>query len=105
MIKSMTGYGRGDATLHGRNITVEIRAVNNRYLDCTVKLPRIYVFAEDAIKTRVQGAITRGKTDVFVTLGQTEESDVSIALNRPVADGYMAALHEMQDVYSLKNDI
>ncbi|MEG1857860.1 MAG: YicC/YloC family endoribonuclease [Pseudoflavonifractor sp.] len=105
MIRSMTGYGRGDATLHGRTITVEIRAVNNRYLDCTVKLPRIYVFAEDAIKTRVQSAITRGKADVFVTLGQTEESDVSISLNRPVADGYMAVLHEMQSVYSLKDDI
>ena len=50
----MTGYGRGEATLSGRTITVEIRSVNNRYLDCAIKMPRIYVFAEDAIKSRVQ---------------------------------------------------
>ena len=58
MIKSMTGYGRGEAILHGRPITVELRSVNNRYLDCSVKLPRIFVFAEDAIKTRVQQSIS-----------------------------------------------
>ena len=54
MVKSMTGYGRGEAVRGGRTITVELRAVNNRYLDCTVKLPRIYVFAEEAIKAMVQ---------------------------------------------------
>ena len=68
----MTGYGRGEATLSGRTITVEIRSVNNRYLDCAIKMPRIYVFAEDAIKSRVQKSISRGKVDVFVTIGQAE---------------------------------
>ena len=54
MIKSMTGYGRGEAAFEGRTIVVEVRAVNNRYLDCTVKMPRAYIFAEDALKARVQ---------------------------------------------------
>lgn len=105
MIRSMTGYGRGERVLHERSITVEVRAVNNRYLDCTVKLPRIYVFAEDAIKSRVQKAISRGKVDVFVTIGQSEVGDVSVSLNKPVSDGYYAALCQMRDTYGLRDDI
>ena len=66
MVKSMTGYGKGEAALHGRTITVEVRSVNNRYLDCTIKLPRIYVFAEDAIKARVQ-KITMGMLGGMMT--------------------------------------
>lgn len=61
MVKSMTGYGRARETRNKRDITVEVRSVNNRYLDCTMKLPRAYVFAEDAIKGRVQKAVSRGK--------------------------------------------
>ena len=68
MIKSMTGYGRARQELHKRDITVEVRSVNNRYLDCTVKMPRMYAFAEDAVKSRVQKAISRGKVDVFITV-------------------------------------
>ncbi len=79
--------------------------MNNRYLDCTIKLPRIYVFAEDAIKSRIQSAISRGKVDVFVTIGQSESGDVSVSLNKPVADGYYAALTEMRDTYGLRDDI
>lgn len=101
----MTGYGRGEAVKNGRTITVELRSVNNRYLDCTVKLPRIYVFAEDAIKTRVQKRISRGKVDVFVTIGQSETGDVSVSLNKGVADGYYAALCALRDTYSLRDDI
>ncbi|WP_297208887.1 YicC/YloC family endoribonuclease [uncultured Flavonifractor sp.] len=105
MIKSMTGYGRGEAVLHGRPITVEVRSVNNRYLDCTVKLPRIYVFAEDAIKAAVQSHISRGKVDVFVTIGPSEGGDVTISVNRPMADGYYAALCALRDAYGLKDDL
>ena len=105
LIKSMTGYGRGEAKLGGRTITVELRSVNNRYLDCTVKLPRLYVFAEDAIKSRVQKSISRGKVDVFVTIGPSEEGEVSVGINRPVADGYYAALCSLRDTYGLRDDI
>lgn len=105
MIKSMTGYGRGEAVLHGRTITAELRSVNNRYLDCTVKLPRIYVFAEDAIKSKVQESISRGKVDVFISIGPSEGGDVNISLNRPIADGYYNALCALRDAYHLKDDI
>ena len=67
LVKSMTGYGRAVETVNGREFTVELRSVNNRYLDCTVKMPRAYIFAEDAIKSCVQKAVSRGKVDVFVT--------------------------------------
>ena len=101
----MTGYGRGEAVVNGRPITVEVRSVNNRYLDCSVKLPRVYVFAEDAIKTGVQGHISRGKVDVFVTIGPSEEGDTAISVNKPLADGYYAALCQLRDSYGLKDDI
>ena len=101
----MTGYGRSEEVRGGRNIMVEVRSVNNRYLDCNIKLPRLYVFAEDAIKSLVQGTISRGKVDVFVTLGPSEEGDVKVSLNRPVADGYYQALCEMRDAYGLRDDI
>lgn len=105
MVKSMTGYGRGEAHVNGRAITVELRSVNNRYLDCTVKLPRIYVFAEDAVKARVQSRISRGKVDVFITIGPSQNGDVTISVNRPVADGYFAALKDLRDTYGLRDDL
>ena len=92
MVKSMTGYGRAKKTLSNRDITVEVRSVNNRYLDCTVKLPRAYIFAEDAIKGRVQKAISRGKVDVFISVNVTAGSDMKISLNRPVLEGYLSAM-------------
>ncbi len=101
----MTGYGRGEAHVNGRAITVELRSVNNRYLDCTVKLPRIYVFAEDAVKARVQSRISRGKVDVFITIGPSQNGDVTISVNRPVADGYFAALKDLRDTYGLRDDL
>ena len=101
----MTGYGRGEANLNGRPITVELRSVNNRYLDCTVKLPRIYVFAEDAVKSRVQNRISRGKVDVYITIGPSANGDVAISVNKPVADGYYAALKDLRDTYGLRDDI
>ena len=101
----MTGYGRGEANLNGRPITVELRSVNNRYLDCTVKLPRIYVFAEDTVKSRVQSRISRGKVDVYITIGPSANGDVAISVNKPVADGYYAALKDLRDTYGLRDDI
>ena len=76
MVKSMTGYGRAEETLDGYAITVEVRSVNNRYLDCSVRIPRLYLFAEDAIKARVQRTISRGKVDVFVTLDKIGRAHV-----------------------------
>ena len=101
MVRSMTGYGRGEAALHGRSIVVEVRAVNNRYLDCAIKMPRAYIFAEDAMKTRVQAATSRGKVDVFVTLESTGADAVTVKVNHPVAAGYITALKELKETYQL----
>ncbi len=101
----MTGYGRARETKNKRDITVEVRSVNNRYLDCSVKMPRAYVFAEDAIKARVQKAISRGKVDVFVSI-DTSAADVAVvSVNEPLARGYYEALIRLRDSFSLEGDI
>ena len=105
MVKSMTGYGRAEETVNGCTITVELRSVNNRYLDCNVRIPRLYLFAEEAIKSRVQSTISRGKVDVFVTLDNAGAGKVQVSVNKPVADGYYAALTQLAQEYHLSNDI
>ena len=105
MVKSMTGYGRARETLNGRDITVEVRSVNNRYLDCTVKMPRTYIFAEDAIKARVQKAISRGKVDVFVSI-DTSGADVSVVtVNEALARSYYDALRQLKTSLQLEGEI
>ena len=95
MIKSMTGYGRAREVLNRRDITVEVRSVNNRYLDCNVKLPRIYAFAEDAVKQHVQQAVSRGKVDVFITVDASAADTAKVTVNRELAAQYAAALEEL----------
>ena len=95
MVKSMTGYGRAEETVNGCTITVELRSVNNRYLDCNIRIPRLYLFAEDSIKSRVQNTISRGKVDVFVTLDGTGAEEVRVSVNRPLAQQYVNALGEL----------
>lgn len=96
MIKSMTGYGRAKQSRNGRNITVELRSVNNRYLDCTVKMPRAYIFAEDAIKTLVQKNVGRGKVDVFITVESAGAEESVITVNTPLAKSYVLALEQLK---------
>ena len=98
MVRSMTGYGRGDCSFEGLQVTVELRAVNNRYLDCAVKLPRAYIFAEDAIKTRVQAAVGRGKVDVFVTLNHSGGGDMVVTVNEDLVVGYLDALRKLHEL-------
>ncbi len=95
MVKSMTGYGRGEKSLDGITMTVELRAVNNRYLDCTVKMPRSYIFAEDAIKERVQSKVARGKVDVFVTVAHTGGDELTVTVNESLAGAYIDALEQL----------
>lgn len=104
-MKSMTGYGRARQTLHERDITVELRAVNHRYLDVNVKVPRIYGFLEDAAKTAVGKMIARGKVDVFISIDSSALGDVKISLNHKILESYLDALHEMRDQYALMDDI
>lgn len=105
MVKSMTGYGRARQTLNGRDITVEVRSVNNRYLDCTVKVPRTYIFAEDAVKARVQKAVSRGKVDVFITIDATAADETVVAVNEPLARGYYEALTRLKEMFSLEDGL
>ena len=83
----MTGYGRAVETVNGREFTVELRSVNNRYLDCTVKLPRSLSFAEEAVKQAVKASVSRGKVDVFITVKSENADDTKISLNAAVVEG------------------
>ena len=105
MIKSMTGYGRAVATVGGREFTVELRSVNNRYLDCTVKLPRALSFAEDAIKQAVKASVSRGKVDVFISMKSEAADDTTITLNKSVLEGYLAAMRQMVSEFEVRDDI
>ena len=105
MIKSMTGYGRAVATVGGREFTVELRSVNNRYLDCTVKLPRALSFTEDVVKQAVKASVSRGKVDVFVTMKSENADDTTITLNKTVLEGYLAAMRQMVSEFEVRDDI
>ena len=96
MVKSMTGYGRGEETAQGTTVTVELRAVNNRYLDCTVKMPRTYIFAEDALKELVQSKVSRGKVDVFVNVAHEGGDDVTVTVNESLARAYVRAMLQLE---------
>lgn len=105
MVKSMTGHGRHESVLHGRTLVIELKSVNNRYLDCNVRLPRVYICAEDGVQRRVKAAISRGKVDVYVNIENNTEEAVSVTLNQPVAAGYMEALHTMADTFGLESNV
>ena len=105
LVKSMTGYGRARQVLHGRTVTVELRAVNHRYLDCTVKLPRSLSFGEDAVKQAVKNVISRGKVDVFLSVRSEGAADVKVTLNASMVEGYLAAMKQMAENFGVKEDI
>ena len=105
LIKSMTGYGRAVETVNGREFTVELRSVNNRYLDCSVKMPRSVSFAEEAVKQAVKQSVSRGKVDVFITIKSENSDDTKITLNTSVLEGYLSAMRQMVDEFSVRDDI
>ena len=105
LVKSMTGYGRAVETVNGREFTVELRSVNNRYLDCNVKLPRMVSFAEDAVKQAVKATISRGKVDVYISVRSESAADVQVTLNAAMVEGYLAAMKQMTETYGVRDDI
>ena len=105
MIKSMTGYGRAVETVNGREFTVELRSVNNRYLDCSVKLPRSVSFAEEAVKQAVKASVSRGKVDVFISVKSENSDDTKISLNASVLEGYLSAMRRMVTEFGVRDDI
>ena len=105
LIKSMTGYGRAVDTVNGREFTVELRSVNNRYLDCSVRLPRLLSFGEDAVKQAVKQSVSRGKVDVFISVRSENGEEVSVSLNDSVLEGYLAAMRRMVTDFDVTDDI
>lgn len=105
LIKSMTGYGRASQTFASWEYTAEVRSVNNRYLDCSVKLPRMFAFVEDKVKQLVKDHISRGKVDVFISAVNIAGDEVKISLNRPVLEGYLAAMRTIAADYEVRDDI
>ena len=105
LIKSMTGYGRSVETRSGREFTVEVRSVNNRYLDCAVRLPRLVAFGEDAVKQAVKNTISRGKVDVYVSVRSEGGEQGTVTLNTALAEGYLAAMRQMAETFGLENDV
>lgn len=105
MIKSMTGYGRSVETRNGREFTVEVRSVNNRYLDCAVRLPRLVAFGEDAVKQAVKNTISRGKVDVYISVRSEGGEQGTVTLNTALAEGYLAAMRQMAEAFGLENDV
>lgn len=101
MVKSMTGYGRGEYIDEKKSITVEIKAVNHRYCDVYVKMPRRYSFAEERIKSDVRDALKRGKIEVLVTVDSFGESENDIRLNEDVARKYYKALKALEETFEL----
>lgn len=105
MLRSMTGYGRSQKILHGRDITVEIRSVNHRYYEYSSRIPRTYSYIDDKLKTLLKSGISRGKVEVAVTINNIESKDTEIALNKGVAEGYVRALRSVADELQLKDDL
>lgn len=105
MVKSMTGYGSSKGQAEGLEISVELKSVNNRFLDTAVRLPRSFLFAEDAVKSAVQSHISRGKVDVFVTVDSASAGNMTVKVNEPLLRGYIDALRHISEEYSLENDL
>lgn len=105
MIKSMTGFGRASETINGREISVEIRAVNHRYLELAMRMPRAYSYLEEMMKPHIQKSVSRGKVDVGVQIQQIDGKNVVIEPNIRVASGYVTALRDIAKELGLRYDI
>jgi len=105
MIKSMTGFGRGHEILNGRDITVEIRAVNHRYYEIGCRIPRSLGFLEEKLKTLLNGKISRGKVEVSVLVYNVDAPDEKISINKEVVKDYIEALRSVKDEFSLTDDL
>ena len=105
MIKSMTGYGRHESVIDGKNIIVEIKSVNHRYFELNSRISKEYGFLEDKIKKLINEKVLRGKVDVFVGIQTLEDENVEVIINDSLVLGYVKALNEIKEKYSLKGDV
>jgi uncharacterized protein (TIGR00255 family) len=105
MIRSMTGYGRVQQFIDGFNILLEIKSVNHRFYEFSARVPRLYGYVEEKLKAYMQGYISRGKVDVFLTIESIEGVNVDVQLNYHLAESYIAALRELRNKFNLIDDI
>ena len=106
MFRSMTAFGRARSTVNGKDITAEIKSVNNRYFDCSVKITKLYSFLEDKIKQYLQTkGISRGKIEVYIGVDLLEQDGIEINLDTAYAQSYINALYKLRDTFDLKDDI
>ena len=105
MIYSMTGYGTAKGKIEDLDVTIELKSVNNRYLDTSVRVPRGFVFLEDKIKSTIQSKLSRGKIDVFVTIDSSSSEDLIVRINEPLARGYIEALKSLYEEFDLSNNV
>lgn len=105
MIKSMTGYGSAKGNAGDLEISVELKSVNNRYLDTSVRMPRSFLFAEDAVKAAISRHISRGKVDMFITVDSSAADNMKVKINEPLLHGYLDAIRKIAEEYGLVNDL
>ncbi len=105
MIKSMTGYGSAKGEVGDLEISVELKSVNNRYLDASVRMPRSFLFAEDAVKSAIGRHISRGKVDMFINIDSSAADDMTVRVNEPLLRGYLDAIRLISEKYGLENDL
>lgn len=104
-MNSMTGYGRSRQVLDGREITVEIRSVNHRYLEYSARIPRMYGYLEEKLKTFLQSLVSRGKVEVTVTIQNLTGGDTVVQINQALAKGYLDAMRSQAESLGLKDDL
>lgn len=102
---SMTGYGSAKGSIEGQEITVELKSVNNRYLDCSVRLPRNFLFAEDTVKQAVSAGVSRGKVDVFVSAQASQDSGTVVSVNEELSRGYRDAVARIAETLGLESGL
>ena len=105
MIRSMTGYGRGQATVDGLSVVVEIKSVNHRFYEYASRLPRGYGFLDDKLKTYLQQRVSRGKVDVYVQIHTLETVGSEVVVDHGLAESYLTALRELAQRYDLREDV
>lgn len=105
MVRSMTGFGRAKSQINGLDITVEIKSVNHRYFEFSARVPRVYSFLEEKIKSFMSQAVSRGKVEVSVLVEDNTENATVIEINREYTNAYISALKQLSKEYNLKNDV
>lgn len=105
MVRSMTGFGRGQGSAVGLEFTVELKSVNSRYFEFNCRLPRGYLFLEDKLKSFTAERVSRGKVEMYVTIDSGVDDEITVELNKPYADAYIKALKELSENYGIENNV